>query len=270
MKSLTVGIAVLLLAAWALTRSIQPPVALAQTSPEPTLIATEENYVSSLPDYGAAPELANVVWLNTDQPLPLRSLGGKVVLLEMWTFGCYNCVNTLPYVRAWNETYASQGLVVIGNHYPEFDYESKIDNVRDALVRLDIHYAVAQDNEAVTWRAYANRYWPVIYLIDKHGHLRYKHIGEGAYDTTEANIQDLLREDYAPPTEAYVSDVESLTATTDLNVRSGPGTDYGQIGVIHPNEAFVIGGEQDGWYQIYYDGADGYVSGEYVTVTGGT
>lgn len=254
-----------------LARYAQPAFVTAQTdiTLNPlTTISVEDNYVSSLPDYGPAPELTNEIWLNTDQPLPLSSLSGKVVLLEMWTFGCYNCVNTLPYVRAWHETYAEQGLVIIGNHYPEFDYESKIDNVRGALVNLDIRWPVAQDNDRRTWDAYANRYWPVMYLIDKNGHLRYQHIGEGAYTTTEANIQDLLREDFTPSAEATPAVTsQSLTPTTDVNVRAGVGTDQAQIGVIHPDEAFIIRGEQDGWYRINYDGQDGYVSGEFVALS---
>ena len=99
-------------------------------------------------------------------------------------------------MREWHETYASQGLVIIGNHYPEFAYEADLDNLEDALTRLEVPYAVAQDNEGETWRAYKNRYWPTLYLIDKRGHIRYKHIGEGAYEETEAAIQALLAEPF--------------------------------------------------------------------------
>lgn len=233
-----------------------------------TPIPLESDYVSSLPDYGSAPELHNEVWLNTGQPLPLSELRGKVVLLEMWTFGCYNCVNTLPYVRAWHDTYADQGLVIIGNHYPEFSYEADIDNLRAALVNLDIHYPVAQDNDRQTWDAYGNRYWPVIYLIDKHGRLRYWHIGEGAYETTEANIRDLLREAYLPPANATTEpSFTSVTAITAVNVRTGPGIEYPPIGTIHPDEAYIVRGQQAGWFRINYGGQEGYVSGEYVTVS---
>lgn len=234
-------------------------------NPPASAVTTEESYVSALPDYGPAPELNNTIWLNTDQPLPLKSLGGKVVLLEMWTFECYNCVNTLPYVREWYDTYADQGFVVIGNHYPEFSYEADLDNLRDALVKLDIRYPVAQDNDRHTWDAYANRYWPVMYLIDKNGRLRYQHIGEGAYDTTEANIRDLLCEDYTPPTAAPVIP-QSVSVLDDVNVQAAPGV-QNAIGVIHPNEAFVIRGEQDGWYQIDYKGQAGYVDGALVKVS---
>ena len=97
-------------------------------------------------------------------------------------------------MREWHETYGSKGLVVIGNHYPEFNYEADLDNLKAALVELDIPYAVAVDNDRETWSAYDNRYWPTLYLIDKQGDIRYIHIGEGAYQETEAAIQTLLAE----------------------------------------------------------------------------
>ena len=100
----------------------------------------------------------------------------------------------IPSLREWHEEYTSQGLVVIGNHYPEFDYEKDLDNLKKAVVDLNIPYPVAQDNSGETWRAYKNRYWPTLYLIDKRGHLRYVHIGEGNYATTEEAILDLLAE----------------------------------------------------------------------------
>jgi hypothetical protein len=94
----------------------------------------------------------------------------------------------------WHEEYASQGLVVIGNHYPEFDYESELENLKQAIVDLKINYAVVQDNEGVNWKAYQNRYWPTLYLIDKRGRLRYIHIGEGQYEEAETAIKSLLNE----------------------------------------------------------------------------
>jgi len=150
----------------------------------------------ALEDLGPAPELNNQVWLNTDQPLRLEGLRGKVVLLDMWTFGCINCRHVIPSLRSWYQTYGDKGLVVIGNHYPEFGYEADLDNLKQALVDLDVPYPVAQDNQGETWRAYKNRYWPALYLIDKRGHIRYRHIGEGAYAETEAAIQTLLAEPY--------------------------------------------------------------------------
>ncbi len=174
--------------------TLAPPAVSNTEIPPSPVPPTEAVFVADLPDWGAAPELTNTVWLNTDQPLRLADLGGKVVLLDMWTFGCINCINVIPSLREWHQTYADQGLVIIGNHYPEFSYEHDLNNLRDALVRLDVPYVVAQDNDGATWRAYNNRYWPTLILIDKRGHIRYRHIGEGAYDVTEQAIQDLLAE----------------------------------------------------------------------------
>jgi len=149
---------------------------------------------AGLPDLGMAPELGNESWLNVDAPLRLADLRGKVVLLNMWTFGCINCKNVLPALNGWHERYSNDGLVVIGNHFPEFEREADLDNLKQAVASLDIRYAVSQDNDGVTWRAYKNSYWPTIYLIDKRGHIRYVHIGEGSYSETEAAIQALLAE----------------------------------------------------------------------------
>ena len=151
---------------------------------------------SELPNLGQAPELTNTVWLNTDQPLRLADLRGKVVLLEMWTFDCINCRNVIPSVRGWHETYMDQGLVVIGNHFPEFNFEADLDNLKDAIKRLDVPYPVAQDNDGATWQAFRARAWPTLYLIDKQGNIRYVHLGEGRYTETETAIQALLAENY--------------------------------------------------------------------------
>lgn len=100
----------------------------------------------------------------------------------------------IPSLREWHDKYKDQGLVIIGNHFPEFAYEKELTNLQDAVTHLDIQYAVAQDNNGDTWRAYKNHYWPTLYLMDKQGHIRYIHIGEGGYATTEAAIQALLAE----------------------------------------------------------------------------
>ena len=156
----------------------------------------EESFRSSLDDLGPAPELANEVWLNTEAPLRLADLRGKVVLLDMWTFGCINCQHVIPSLRDWHEQYSPKGLVVIGNHYPEFSYEADLEHLKKAVILLDVPYAVAQDNDGDTWRAYDNHYWPTLYLIDKRGHIRYRHIGDGSYEGTETAIQELLKETY--------------------------------------------------------------------------
>jgi thiol-disulfide isomerase/thioredoxin len=170
----------------------------AQTSEAPAAPPqpTQEEPAVNLPNLGPAPELTNDTWLNTPEPLRLANLRGKVVLLDMWTFSCINCKNVIPSLRAWHNEYKDQGLVVIGNHYPEFSYEEDLGNLKQALIDLDVPYPVAQDNERLTWGAYNNRYWPTLYLIDKNGNLRYSHIGEGAYEETEAAIVALLNESY--------------------------------------------------------------------------
>ena len=151
---------------------------------------------AALPDLGPAPELVNSIWLNTESPLRLGELRGKVVGLEMWTFGCINCQNVIPSLKHWHAAYKDQGFVLIGNHYPEFAYERDLDNLERAVAQAGIEYAVIQDNDGATWNAYGNHYWPTLYLIDKRGRIRYVHIGEGAYDETERNIRALLAETY--------------------------------------------------------------------------
>lgn len=149
-----------------------------------------------LSDRGPAPELTNTTWINTSTPLRFADLRGKVVLLEMWTFDCINCRDTIPQLNAWYKTYSSQGLVIIGNHFPEFSVEADLGNLKQAVQELGIQYPVAQDNNGATWKAFKNQYWPTLYLIDKNGRIRYIRIGEGDYAKTEVAIKDLLAETY--------------------------------------------------------------------------
>jgi thiol-disulfide isomerase/thioredoxin len=118
----------------------------------------------------------------------------KVVLLEFWTYTCYNCQNVQPYLNAWHDEYADEGLQVVGVHTPEFGFERDYDNVEVAVREAGIEYPVVLDNSYATWNAYDSRYWPAVYLIDADGFIRYKHFGEGAYEETEATIQQLLAE----------------------------------------------------------------------------
>jgi thiol-disulfide isomerase/thioredoxin len=159
---------------------------------------TEEAVIvqSDLPVLYAAPELENEVWLNVDHPLRLADLRGKVVAIEMWTFGCINCQHVIPSLKELHSSYADQGLVIIGNHYPEFTYETDLDNLKAAIAQWDIQYAVAQDNDGKTWRAYHNRWWPSLYLIDKWGNVRFNHHGEGRYAEIDAAVRSLLAETY--------------------------------------------------------------------------
>lgn len=147
-----------------------------------------------LQDLGPAPSLDGATqWLN-GPPLTLADLRGQVVLVDFWTYDCINCRNSLPYVNQWARRYADQGLVVIGVHTPEYAFERIIDNVRQAIARLDIHHPVAIDNQYRVWNAFANQYWPAHYFIDAQGRIRYLHIGEGEYEKQESVIQQLLQE----------------------------------------------------------------------------
>jgi thiol-disulfide isomerase/thioredoxin len=130
-------------------------------------------------------------WLNS-APLTVGDLKGSVVLVQFWTFACINCQRTLPYIVQWHQRYAAQGLKVIGIHTPEFAFERDLNNVKQALQKHQITYPVPIDNEFKTWRAYSNEYWPHLFLADRQGLVRYDHIGEGAYDTTEQTIRKLL------------------------------------------------------------------------------
>lgn len=140
-----------------------------------------------------APDITNTIWLN-GEPLRLSDLKGKVVMVEFWTFGCYNCRNVEPYVKQWHRRYAEQGLVVIGVHSPEFSHEREVENVKRYLKEHDIRFAVPIDNDFSTWNKDGNRYWPAMYLIDKQGVIRHIRIGEGGYQDTELYIKALLAE----------------------------------------------------------------------------
>jgi len=144
-----------------------------------------------------APEISGQSWLNS-QPLKLAELRGKVVLVEFWTFGCFNCRNVQPYVKGWHQKYADHGLVVIGVHAPEFSYERVIANVQRYVRDHAIQYPVAIDNDFDTWKRYSNRYWPAMYLIDKRGIIRYLRVGEGGYRETELQIRALVGGTYCP------------------------------------------------------------------------
>jgi cytochrome c biogenesis protein CcdA/thiol-disulfide isomerase/thioredoxin len=167
---------------------------LGGSTPEARVVSAAEAG-SGLPDYGPAPEFTGISrWLNTQggRPLTMRELRGKVVLIDFWTYTCINCLRTLPHVEAWDAAYRSQGLAVVGIHTPEFAFEQVPANVGAAIRRLHVRHPVALDNDYGTWDAYSNRYWPAKYLVDRRGHVRYFHFGEGSYEETEALIRRLL------------------------------------------------------------------------------
>jgi thiol-disulfide isomerase/thioredoxin len=133
-------------------------------------------------------------FINTNRLSIGEFAGEKVILLDFWAYSCYNCQNTQPYLNAWYDKYWNDGLVIIGVHTPEFEFEKDYANVEVAVRQADIKYPIVLDNNGATWNAYDQRYWPTMYLIDADGFIRYKHIGEGAYEETEAKIRELLAE----------------------------------------------------------------------------
>ncbi|MGV8142340.1 MAG: redoxin domain-containing protein [Candidatus Pacearchaeota archaeon] len=147
-------------------------------------------------EYPLSAELAGISgYINTnDKEIKIADYSGKVVLIDFWTYTCINCIRTLPYLTAWDSKYRDKGLVIIGVHAPEFEFEKVKENVILANEKYGIEYPVVQDNDRGTWAAFNNRYWPAKYLIDSEGYIRYTHFGEGNYEETELQIQKLLAE----------------------------------------------------------------------------
>jgi thiol-disulfide isomerase/thioredoxin len=167
-----------------------------------------------------APEFVGISkWLNTDKPITMASLKGKVVLVDFWTYTCINCIRTLPYVTTWYDKYNKDGFVVIGVHTPEFEFEHDTNNVVSAIKMDNIHYPVAQDNQYATWNNYNNQYWPAEYLIDQNGNIRRTEFGEGNYDQMELAIQTLLKANGKKVT-AKLSNLANQTPDTDTSLET--------------------------------------------------
>jgi len=142
-----------------------------------------------------SPELKGISgYINTSSEEIEQDIEGKVVLYDFWTYSCINCIRTLPHLTAWDEKYSEEGLVIVGIHTPEFEFEKEYDNVVFATEKFGIKYPVIQDNDKETWNEFQNRYWPRKYIADHEGYIRFDHIGEGAYAETEKVIQLLLEE----------------------------------------------------------------------------
>ena len=171
-----------------------------------------------------APEFKGITsYINTNQT-KLSDLKGKVVLVDFWTYSCINCIRTLPYLVDWNQKYSDKGLVIVGVHSPEFEFEKNINNVKQAVARFGIKYPVLLDNDHETWNAFQNSYWPRKYLVDSDGYIRYDHIGEGGYAETENAIKSLLAE----RSNQQGLEISNLNQTK-LIVPSAPSVDFNQI-----------------------------------------
>ena len=147
-----------------------------------------------LEGYEPAPELASITAWGNAEPFTLESKRGSVVLIDFWTFACINCIRTFPHLNELHSKYADKGLQIVGVHYPEFQFEMDMEAVMEKAEEYGLRYPIVQDNLGGTWRAYKNRYWPALYLIDKKGFIRYKHFGEGAYEETDRKVRELLDE----------------------------------------------------------------------------
>jgi thiol-disulfide isomerase/thioredoxin len=152
----------------------------------------EPKIIDGVSDFYPAPEISGTQqWFNS-RPQKIAHLKGKVVLIDFWTYSCINCLRTLPHINELQQKYGDKGLVIIGVHAPEFDFEKNAQNVEKAIKRFGVKYAVVQDNNLQTWRNFQNRYWPAHYLINQEGKVVFEHFGEGKYDVLEKNIAALL------------------------------------------------------------------------------
>lgn len=201
---------VYLLVAVALTVAAAAAVFIA-SSADPRDLATRAD-VSNLPVGPKLPSLdAAEGWINSD-PLSKADLRDKVVVYDFWTYSCVNCVRTLPHLEAWYDRYADDGLVIVGIHSPEFEFEKDHDNVRDAVARLHVNYPVALDDNMAIWNQFSNQYWPAKYITDRRGRVRYLHFGEGSYAETESVIRKLLGIPKSAPSAEPIDDDSTQTA----------------------------------------------------------
>ncbi|MBT3328832.1 MAG: redoxin domain-containing protein [Nitrosopumilus sp.] len=146
-------------------------------------------------EFKKAPNLVGIEhYLNTTPEELTKEIEKSVVLYDIWTYSCINCIRTLPYITSWDEKYSDQGLLIVGIHSPEFEFEKNPENVKIAIEKYNINYPVVLDNDMKTWKAFENNYWPRKYIADHEGNIRYDHIGEGGYQETEKIIQQLLDE----------------------------------------------------------------------------
>ena len=173
-------------------------------------------------------------WVNS-KPLTAKDLKGKVVLVDFWTYSCINCLRALPYMRAWAEKYKDDGLVVIGVHTPEFDFEKQLPNVQKAVKKFDITYPIALDSNQEIWNGFHNQFWPAHYFIDAKGKVRYEHFGEGEYAQSERWIQQLLKEANAKPMPEDTVSVhgQGVQAAADLSSVRSPETYIGYARAQH-------------------------------------
>ena len=192
----TVGLVALALGGCTSQGAPVPATEAAASTPEPTSMPTVTDrgrYGGLVPGEEAPEFVGTQEWFNTE-PITLQGLldAGQVVLVDFWTYSCFNCQNTHPYLLEWHENYGDEGLTIVGVHTPEFRYEEDAANVREAILAAGIRYPVVQDNDRATWRAFDNHVWPAMYLVSADGQIVYRHFGEGRYEETEQAIREAI------------------------------------------------------------------------------
>ena len=226
------------------TPSEQPTQAPPTEAPEPEPTATARAD-RDLPQHDK--DIRGIeAWINSD-PTTIAELNsqGKVVLVDFWTYTCVNCLRTLPFLREWQEKYADNGLVILGVHAPEFDFEKELENVQQAVDDEKIEWPVALDNEMSTWRAFNNRYWPAKYLIGTDGKIHYTHFGEGAYRETELEIRSALQDAGYDVSAIPVGEIEntqrdSRAQTVTRELYGGYDRNYSVYGIYAAQDEYYV------------------------------
>ena len=238
------GFALLTIVVTSVVRSTPPTTAAGMGSA--ALIPAEER--SAAPDFTGLDG-----WINSP-PLRLTDLRSKVVLVDFWTFSCVNCVRTIPHLQHLEQAYGGRGLVIVGVHSPEFDFEKVAANVQAAVTRDGVTWPVALDSEMNTWNAYNNEYWPAEYLLDQQGRIAYVHDGEGDYDVTESAIAGLLGINASPTPVPATADASAQTpelyagsergqlAAGESYGAQGQAVTYGDPGPPHDNDVIQVTG----------------------------
>ncbi len=197
-------------------------------------------------------------WINSDSTsIAELTSQGKVVLVDFWTYTCVNCLRTLPFLREWHDKYADNGLVILGVHAPEFDFEKELENVQRSVDEEGIQWPVALDNEMSTWRSFNNRYWPAKYLIDTKGEIRYQHFGEGAYRETELEIRAVLTDSGYDVSSIPVGEIENkerddMARSVTRELYGGYDRNFSVYGLYAAQDEYYIGGDREVEYEDKY------------------
>lgn len=244
------------------TITLQEPNATATFAPLPTIARNSNNLeLRGIPDDA---------WLNS-APTTIAELtaAGKVVLIDFWTYTCVNCLRTLPFLREWHEKYSDRGLVILGIHAPEFEFEKEISNVQMAIEDEMVPWPVALDNNMATWNAFRNRYWPAKYLIGSDHNLLYSHFGEGAYRETELEIRNALTAAGHDISDIPVGQVENVTRDTTANkvtreLYGGYHRSYSVYGAYAANDDYYAAPDREVEYVDTYKARGQYPEQQYV------